>query len=134
MSRCSLLFIIDEAPLSGAIRQSIDLALRYREDFPLGLPVESEELYAFGEAERIQERIRPLRPSRSGDSAETSLGPVHAIWRGGGWLTPGSCPPPPPEDNGATAWQWAHYNAVMDAPPRSYLVLWDLRLADELAA
>ncbi|WP_309081176.1 hypothetical protein [Zhihengliuella sp.] len=134
MSRCSLLFVIAESPLSDAIRQSIDLAVRYREDLLLGLPVDAEELYAFGEAERIQEKIRPPRPTRSGDPAETSLGPVHAIWRDGGWLTPESCPPAPPEDNGATAWQWAHYNAVMEAPPRSYLVLWDLQLADELAA
>ncbi|MCO1339736.1 hypothetical protein BJH93_12665 [Kocuria polaris] len=134
MTRCSLLMIIEDHDLPAAVEHCADLADDYRRSFAPGPIVARQELYAFGAAGRIQEKMRPPRRRNSGDAADTVLGPVHAIWVSGHWLSPDSCPPAPAEDNGATAWQWTHYDAVTGASPAAWLVLWDLKLAAELAA
>lgn len=134
MLQCSLLMIIEDHALPAAVDYGAALADEYRQSRVPSLPVARQELYAFGAAGRIQAKMRP--PSRLGgaDPAETELGSVHAVWVAGRWLTPASCPAAPPEDNGASTWQWAHYGAVMNASPTAWLVLWDLELAQEVAA
>lgn len=134
MPQCSLLMIIEDHALPAAVEHGADLADDYRRVFAPGPAVARQELYAFGAAGRIQEKMCRPRRRGSGDVADTELGPVHAIWVAGRWLSPDSCPPAPPENNGATAWQWTHYDAVMGASPAAWLVLWDLELAGELAA
>ncbi|MGJ9404370.1 hypothetical protein [Arthrobacter sp. KK5.5] len=126
MPRRTLLIILEKRLLRDAISEGLELAERYRE-LPPGVPEGTEsELYAVGEAARIQRRTKPPRTLASPSPAGTGVGPIHAIWAGGQWLTPAGCSPAPPDANGATDWQWAHYNAVMDADRGAHLLLWDL--------
>lgn len=133
MPRCSLLIIVNEPTIESAIERVLELSGDYVDAIP-DMEVERQELYAFGSVERIRPHLRPPQPLSSTDSAETELGPVHAIWDGNAWLTPGTCWPAPPDDNGANAWQWTHYNAVMNAAATGFMALWDLEVAFEAAA
>ncbi|GHD10137.1 hypothetical protein [Zhihengliuella salsuginis] len=134
MPRCSLLMIFEDLPLPEAVGRCADLADEFRRESPFAPSVSRQELYAVGAAGRIQAKIRPPHPLVPRDAAATELGSVHAIWARGRWQTPDKCRPAPPDDNGASAWQWAHYDAVMNATPTAWMVLWDLELAGELAA
>lgn len=130
MSRCTLLFIIEDRLLREAIRHSLDLADEYQRLLPHVLTVSRSEIYAVGEATRIQQRTKLPRRLDDASSAATSAGAIQAVWSGGRWSTPGDCPPAPADSNGATAWQWAHYNAVMNAAGTAHLILWDLYVQD----
>lgn len=137
MPRCTLLFVIEGELLRESIRLSLDLADDYQRLLPNVMEVTASELFAVGEAPRIQRRMRLPRPLDDVSSAATSAGSIQAIWTMSGWRTPGDCPPAPPDSNGATAWQWAHYDAVMNASPGAHLILWDLyvhHVGNELAA
>ncbi|MFB0834118.1 hypothetical protein ACX8Z9_02005 [Arthrobacter halodurans] len=128
MPRRTLLIIIEGRLLREAIELGLRLAEEYQDLVPEALETSKSELYAVGEASRIQRRTRAPRPLADASPAATGAGALHAIWCHGRWLTPGNCPPGPPEAHGATDWQWAHYNAVMGAHGSAHLILWDLYL------
>jgi hypothetical protein len=126
MPRRTLLIIVERHLLKDAIVQGLALAEGYEEMVPGSLADVRRELYAVGEAARIQRRTRLPSVLRNPSSAGTSTGAVHAMWSGGLWSTPSNCAPAPPDANGATDWQWAHYNAVMGAAPTAHFLLWDV--------
>ncbi|MGO2004480.1 hypothetical protein ACTXOR_02940 [Arthrobacter rhombi] len=137
MPRCTLLFVIEGELLRESIRASCELADEYQRLMPQVMEVSKSEIFAVGEAPRIQRRMRLPHPLDDCSSAATSAGPIHALWSPAGWWTPGDCPPAPPDSNGATAWQWAHYGTVMKASRDAHLILWDLyirHVGNELAA
>jgi hypothetical protein len=131
MPRCTLLIIIEDRLLREAIAESMRLVEEYQDLLPQVLETAKSELYAIGEAARIQDRTRLPKCLGSGGPAATAAGAIHALWAKGRWTTPDTCPPGPPDTNGASDWQWAHYNSVMDARPDSHLILWDLYLRTE---
>ncbi|GAA3674050.1 hypothetical protein GCM10023081_10500 [Arthrobacter ginkgonis] len=128
MPRSTLLLIIEGRPLRDSIRVSLELAEEYEGLYLGSVETLKSEPFAFGEAARIQQRIKLPRALADPGSSATSAGPLDAIWAAGLWTTPGTCPPAPPDSNGATGWQWAHYNAVMAAAPKDHFILWDLYL------
>ncbi len=137
MPRCTLLFVIEGELLRESIRASCELADEYQRLMPHVMEVSKSEIFAVGEAPRIQRRMRLPHPLDDRSSAATSAGPIHALWSPAGWRTPGDCSPAPPDSNGATAWQWAHYGTVMKASRDAHLILWDLyirHVGNELAA
>ena len=126
MTRCTLLLITTGESGRKALSEGMLLAERYVDGLPMDLAITESMPFAIAPASRIQERVSYPRPLDDPSAAATAVGPLQAIWNGAAWLTPGSCPPKPPTDNGATEWQWAHYNAVLQAPSDSMMLLWDV--------
>lgn len=126
MTRCTLLLITSGESGRKALSEGMLLAERYVDALPLDLTIVESTPFAVAPAKRIQERVSFPAALEDPTAAATSVGPLQAIWNGKRWLTPGSCPPKPSEDNGATEWQWAHYHAVLDASEDSIMVLWDI--------
>lgn len=126
MSRCTLLLITTGESGRKAISEGMLLAEKYVDGLPVDLAITSSVPFAIAPAKRIQQHVS--YPTRLDDAAEaaTAVGPLQAIWNGTKWLTPGFCPPKPAEDNGATAWQWAHYNSVLQASEDALMLLWDI--------
>lgn len=137
MTRCTLLLITTGGTGRKALSEGMLLAERYVDALPMDLAIVDSMPFAVAPALRIQEKASFPVPLEDTTSAATSVGPLQAIWNGRRWLTPGSCPPGPLEDNGATEWQWAHYRAVLDAPAEAIMLLWDIYvvpMSEKLAA
>lgn len=128
MTRCTLLLITNGESGRRALSEGMLLAERYVDALPMDLAITNSVPFAIAPAPRIQEHVSYPVPLNDPSAAATAVGPLQAIWNGHRWLTPGSCPPKPLEDNGATEWQWAHYNAVLEAPGNSMMLLWDVFL------
>lgn len=126
MTRCTLLLITSGESGRKALSEGMLLAERYVEALPLDLTIVESTPFALAPAKRIQERVSFPVALEDTTAAATAVGQLQAIWNGRRWLTPGSCPAKPPEDNGATEWQWAHYHAVLEAPDDSIMLLWDI--------
>jgi hypothetical protein len=126
MVRHTALVITAELPLDAAIRRSIRLVDGLLENLPFAHDPSRTELYAVGMAGRLRAKLPLPRKLPGADPSETSSGPLRFIWSRGTWFTPGSCPPAPCDDNGATAWQWLHFNELHRAPPDSVCFLWDI--------
>ncbi|PQZ96175.1 hypothetical protein CQ018_02540 [Arthrobacter sp. MYb227] len=126
MSRCTLLLITTGESGRKAMSEGMLLAERYVDGLPVDLAITDSVPFAVAPAQRIQQRISyPIQLDDASEAA-TAVGPLQAIWDGKKWLTPGFCPPKPLDDNGATSWQWAHYNAVLQAPEDALMLLWDI--------
>ena len=126
MTRCTLLLITTGDSGRKALSEGMLLAERYVDGLPVDLAITESQPFAIAPAFRIQQRMSYPAPLDDPSAAATAVGPLQAIWNRSRWLTPGSCPPRPSDDNGATEWQWAHYNAVLQAPAESLLLLWDI--------
>lgn len=126
MTRCTLLLITTGESGRKALSEGMLLAERYVDALPMDLAIVESTPFAVAPAQRIQERVSFPVPLEDTTAAATAVGPLQAIWNGKRWLTPGSCPPRPLDDNGATEWQWAHYHAVLSAPRESIMLLWDI--------
>lgn len=126
MTRCTLLLITTGESGRKALAEGMLLAERYVDALPMDLAIIESTPFAVAPATRIQERVSLPAPLVDATAAATAVGPLQAIWNGKRWLTPGSCPPGPRDDNGATEWQWAHYHAVLSAAPDSIMLLWDI--------
>jgi hypothetical protein len=137
MTRCTLLLITSGPSGRKALSEGMLLAEQYVDGLPMDLEILESTPFALAPAVRIQERVSFPVPLEDPSAAATAVGPLQAIWNGKRWLTPGSCPPKPLRDNGATEWQWAHYKAVLDAPAESIMLLWDIYvvpMSEQLAA
>ena len=126
MARCTLLFITTGDSVRRALAEGIVLAEKYVNSLPVDLSITQSCPFAMAPSETIRKKASYPRRLAVSDSAATSVGALQAIWDGRLWLTPGRCPPAPADSNGATQWQWAHYNAVLNARPGSYMLLWDI--------
>ncbi|MDN5879829.1 MAG: hypothetical protein L0H60_09850, partial [Micrococcaceae bacterium] len=62
MPRCTLLFVIEGELLRESIRASCELADEYQRLMPQVMEVSKSEIFAVGEAPRIQRRMRLPRP------------------------------------------------------------------------
>src|SRR4051794_32072386 len=107
MSRRSALIVIDEAAVDNAMSRTVQLLDGLLKD-PAGQAAGHgpyrRELYAAAEAASLKRELS-LPNGRPDDGPyATSIGTLHYIWSEGNWFTPASCPPAPPEDNGASAW------------------------------
>jgi hypothetical protein len=126
LERQTALVITAGLPLKAAIRHSMRLIDDLLEGLPYAHDPSRTELYAAGMAGTLRAKLALPRRLPGADPFETSSGPLRFIWSGGTWFTPGSCPPLPCDDNGATAWQWLHFNALHRVPPDSACFLWDI--------
>lgn len=126
MTRCTLLLITSGESGRKALSEGMLLAERYIDGLPIDLAITESMPFAIAPAFRIQQRISYPAPLDDTTAAATAVGPLQAIWNRRRWITPGTCQPSPMDDNGATEWQWAHYNAVLRAPQESLMLLWDI--------
>lgn len=126
MARCTLLLITTGDSVRRALAEGMMLADKYVNSLPVDLSITQSCPFAMAPSETIRAKVTYPRRLATPDSAATSVGALQAIWDGRRWLTPGHCPPAPPEANRATEWQWAHYNAVLNAREGSYMLLWDV--------
>jgi hypothetical protein len=117
--RTTVMVVVDREDPEQALRESMEWVQAFEQDCGLVLDTDATELYGVALAEDLKES---LRPPRDGAVAEY----LDFICVGGTWLDPGRCPAAPPDSNGAPAWSWAYYQAVMGAPDHAYCTIWDL--------
>lgn len=129
MARCTLLLITSGVSGRRALAEGMMLAEKYVDSLPVDLSITQSCPFAIAPSETIREKVSYPQRLPDPDSAATSVGALQAIWNGRTWLTPGHCPPAPPDSNGATEWQWAHYNAVLNARAGTCMLLWDVYVA-----
>ncbi|MGG5752973.1 hypothetical protein ACQ3I4_10140 [Zafaria sp. Z1313] len=130
MATSTLLVIVEGSGLRDALRRGKTAAEGYLTGLPGVVEGGGTRLTAVSGAARIQARLALPRRLDDPSSAATAFGHVHALWKDGLWTTPGSCGPAPPDSNGATAWQWAHYAALASADPEAVLLLWEAYFDD----
>lgn len=118
--RSTVMVVVERPDPEEALEESMDWVQAFERDCGLALEPGATELYAVASALDLKENLRPPR-----DGAVA--GHLDFICVGGRWLEPGDCPPAPPDSNGAPAWAWAYYQAVMGAPDDAVCTIWDLR-------
>jgi hypothetical protein len=131
MGRYTLLLVIENCILRDAIAMTNTLSSEFTRRFPDSTEIIDTEIYAVGVARPIQERMHLPRPLEDSSPAATAQGTLHGIWKGNKWVYPHRCPSAPPESNGATAWQWAHYNAIASADPEAFLFVFDIYVQEK---
>ncbi|MBB5596992.1 hypothetical protein [Neomicrococcus lactis] len=126
MGRYTLLLVIENCILRDAIALTTTLSADYTRRFPETVEVVDTEIYAVGVARPIQERLRVPRALEEPSESGTVQGQVHAIWKNDKWFYPDQCPSAPDDHNGATAWQWTHFDVISSADPESFMFVMDV--------
>lgn len=134
MNRHSALIIIDDvpdhtgetSPLNAALKDSRNLV----DDLFAGRTVlenpSMPDLAAVGTGETIKREFGLPHGDPEHGPAMTPLGEIHHLFKDGVWYTPNACPPAPPDDNGATPWQWLFYNVMLDIEDFAFCFIWDV--------
>ena len=131
MGRYTLLLVIENCILRDAIALTNSLSAEYSRRFPTTTEVIDTEIYAVGVARPIQERLSVPRPLEDDAPQATAQGTLHAIWKANRWFYPHRCPLPPLDHNGATAWQWTHYNAIASADPEAFMFVFEIYVQEK---
>lgn len=117
--RATLMVVVEQDEPEQALRDSLEWVQAFERDCGLVVDTEATELYGVARAEDLKDSLRPPRDASVAEHLDF-------ICAHGRWLNPGDCPVSPPDSNGAPAWAWAYYEAVMSAPDHAYCTIWDL--------
>lgn len=117
--RATLMVVVEQDEPEQALRESLEWVHAFERDCGLVVDTEATELYGVALAEDLKDSLRPPRDASVAEHLDF-------ICAEGRWLNPGTCPLAPPDSNGAPAWAWAYYQAVMGAPDSAYCTIWDL--------
>ncbi|EMY35766.1 hypothetical protein D477_002461 [Arthrobacter crystallopoietes BAB-32] len=126
MERQTALIVIEGRFLDAAIHRSRKLVDGLVAELPYACQPPGDGLYAVGMAGSLRTKLPLPRDLARAGPYETASGPLHFIWAAGSWFQPETSPPPPIDANGATAWQWLHYNVLHDAEPSAVCLLWEI--------
>jgi hypothetical protein len=117
--RSTVMVVVERPDPEQALQESMDWVEAFERDCGLVLDPQATELYGVATASDLKDN---LRPPRDGAVAEY----LDFICVDGTWLHPGDCPVAPPDSNGAPAWAWAYYQAVMGADDQAFCTIWDV--------
>ncbi|MFC7401160.1 hypothetical protein [Citricoccus sp. GCM10030269] len=117
--RTTVMVVVPHEDPHQALQESIEWVQAFERDCGLVLDSQATELYGVASVEDLKESLRPPRDGAIADYLDF-------ICADGTWMNPGDCPMAPPDSNGAPAWSWAYYQAVMGAPDGSFCTIWDL--------
>jgi hypothetical protein len=117
--RSTVMVVVERPDPEEALLESMDWVQAFERDCGLVMDPEATELYGVAKASDLKDN---LRPPRDGAVAEY----LDFICVEGVWLHPGDCPMAPPDSNGAPAWAWAYYQAVMGLDDGAFCTIWDV--------
>ncbi|WP_026817905.1 hypothetical protein [Arthrobacter castelli] len=135
MNRHSAMIImdVDHGPgdaypgLADAARRSATLLDDLASDLSPVHDRSTTELVAIGPGGTIRREFDLPRSRPEYSPAGTPIGEIQHLFANGKWHTPEDCPPPPSDDNGATAWQWLFYNVMQEVDDSNLCFLWDFQ-------
>lgn len=117
--RATLMVVVEQDEPEQALHDSLEWVNAFERDCGLVVDTEATELYGVALVEDLRDCLRPPRDASVAEHLDF-------ICANGRWLHPGNCPVAPPDSNGAPAWAWAYYQAVMGASEHAYCTIWDL--------
>jgi hypothetical protein len=126
MERQTALILTEGSTIDDAVVLSTALIEELVEELPFGHDSSRTELYAVGRAASLRSKLDLPRGNAGDDPYATINGKLHHIWCRGSWYTPGSCPPAPADNNGASAWKWLHFNLMHAVEADATCFLYDI--------